>query len=187
MRAWRAAFLPGSRPTPGRRYSWVSLNSKRAAFCGDVLPTFVAPVEIGAQVSARMARRFLPGSRPTPGRRYSWVSTNSKRAAFSWRCATDLRRSGGGRSPGLCAHGAPLFVWIPAYAGTTRYLSLSTSKAHVVRDDVIPTFVAPAEAGVQAYARIARRLLPGSRPTPGRQRICRTLIEAHHHAVYSAI
>jgi len=24
---------------------------------------------------------------------------------------------------GLCTHGAPLFVWIPAYAGTTRYFS----------------------------------------------------------------
>src|SRR5512138_2446497 len=130
---------------------------------------YCSPTPIG--MCAHGASRFLPGSRPTPGRRCSWVSTNSKRAAFSWRCATDLRRSGGGRSPGLCAHGAPLFVWIPAYAGTTRYLSLSTSKAHVVRDDVIPTFVAPAEAGVQAYARIARRFLSGSRPTPGRQGI----------------
>lgn len=27
---------------------------------------------------------------------------------------------------GLCAHGAPIFAWIPAYAGTTTYLSLAT-------------------------------------------------------------
>src|SRR5690606_14708706 len=32
------------------------------------------------------------------------------------------------------------------------------SKRTVVRDDVIPTLVAPAEAGVQAYARMARRV-----------------------------
>src|SRR5690606_4884859 len=29
---------------------------------------------------------------------------------------------------GLCAHGAPIFAWIPASAGTTRYLILATSK-----------------------------------------------------------
>src|SRR5690606_28174959 len=48
--------------------------------------------------------------------------------AFSWRCATHLRRSGGGRSPGRCAYGAPLSVWIPAYAGTTMLLSLAKFK-----------------------------------------------------------
>ena len=41
-----------------------------------------------------------------------------------------------------------VFAWIPAYAGTTMFLSLAKSKAHSFRDDVIPTFVAPAEAGV---------------------------------------
>ena len=51
----------------------------------------------------------------------------------------------------------PLFVWIPAYAGTTTYLSLSVSRRTAFRDDVIPTFVAPAEAGVQVSARMARR------------------------------
>src|SRR5690606_22545973 len=71
-------------------------------------------------------------------------------AAFSWRCATHLRRSGGGRSPGLCAHGAPFFVWIPAYVGTTTYLSPATFEApgffaslrvnHCVRDSS-PTIV----------------------------------------------
>ena len=30
---------------------------------------------------------------------------------------------------GLCAHGAPLFAWIPAYAGTTTYSSPATFKA----------------------------------------------------------
>ena len=30
---------------------------------------------------------------------------------------------------GLCAHGAPLFAWIPAYAGTTMLLSLATFKS----------------------------------------------------------
>ena len=53
----------------------------------------------------------------------------------------------------------PLFVWIPAYAGTTTYLSLATFKARGSRDDVTPAFVAPAEAGVQAAARMARRFL----------------------------
>src|SRR5690606_35139370 len=43
--------------------------------------------------------------------------------AFSARCAPHLRRCGGGRRPRRCAHGAPLFVWIPAYVGTTTYLS----------------------------------------------------------------
>ena len=41
-----------------------------------------------------------------------------------------LRRSGEGRSPGIRAHGAPLFAWIPAYAGTTMYLSPAKFKAH---------------------------------------------------------
>jgi len=70
---------------------------------------------------------------------------------------------------GLGALGAPLFAWIPAYAGTTRYLSLATFKApgfsrrchtHLRRSGV---------GGVQASARMARRFLPGSRPAPGRQ------------------
>ena len=30
---------------------------------------------------------------------------------------------------GLCAHGAPPFVWIPTYAGTTTCLSLATFEA----------------------------------------------------------
>src|SRR5690606_30354923 len=41
------------------------------------------------------------------------------------RLDTHLRRAGVGRSPRLCAHVA-LFAWVPAYAGTTRYLSLAT-------------------------------------------------------------
>ena len=31
---------------------------------------------------------------------------------------------------GLCAHGAPLFAWIPASAGTTMSLSLGKLQAH---------------------------------------------------------
>src|SRR5690606_11759054 len=72
-------------------------------------------------------------------------------------CDTHLRRSGGGRVQIVCARGAPLSVWIPACAGTTRYLSPAT-------------FVAPVEAGVQAVCAHGAPLLPGSRPTPGRQR-----------------
>src|SRR5690606_15339534 len=47
--------------------------------------------------------------------------------------------------------------------------SRQIQRARLFRGDVLPTFVAPAEAGVQASARMARRLLPGSRPTPGRR------------------
>src|SRR5690606_38766720 len=39
-----------------------------------------------------------------------------------------------------------------------------------IQANEIPISVAPAKAGVQAVARMARRLLPGSRPTPGRRR-----------------
>ena len=52
----------------------------------------------------------------------------------------------------LCA-----FAWIPAYAGTTMLLSLAKLKARgcsrffaPIVVPAIPTFVAPAEAGVQA-------------------------------------
>ena len=56
-------------------------------------------------------------------------------------------------------HDAPFFVWIPAYAGTTILLSRVEFKpCRFFRDGVIPTFVAPAKAGVQAYARRARRV-----------------------------
>src|SRR5690606_12465244 len=43
-------------------------------------------------------------------------SSRSRPTTVRGRCDTHIRRSGGGRSPGLCAHGAPLFAWIPAYA-----------------------------------------------------------------------
>src|SRR5690606_16050675 len=38
--------------------------------------------------------------------------------------------------------------------------SRQIQRARLFRGDVLPTFVAPAEAGVQASARMARRLLP---------------------------
>ena len=132
------------------------------------------------------------------------------------RCDTHLRRSGAGRSPRLCAHGAPLLAWIPAYAGTTTYLSLATFKAPgffaslrvnlasvifprtVVgfrRDDqgaerrqnqrnAILIFVAPAQPGVQAFA---RRSAPFLRLDPGLRRDDNSLSLAGFNARLFAI
>ncbi len=54
------------------------------------------------------------------------------------KCDTHLRRSGGGRSPGTARVARNVFAWIPAYAGTTIYLSLATFKAQG-----LPRFFAP--------------------------------------------
>src|SRR5690606_5468741 len=132
----------------------------------DVIPTFVAPAQAGVHASARS--------------------------------------------------GAPLFAWIPAYAGTTTYLSLATFKAPgffaslrvnlasvifprtVVgfrRDDqgaerrqnqrnAILIFVAPAQPGVQAFA---RRSAPFLRLDPGLRRDDNSLSLAGFNARLFAI
>src|SRR5690606_17908374 len=56
---------------------------------------------------------------PTPGRpRYRVSQDPRKRDA-------NLRRSGGGRSPGFTRMARHVFAWIPAYAGTTKVLTVA--------------------------------------------------------------
>src|SRR5690606_17005839 len=93
----------------------------------------VAPRRSAESTLARMALcALLPGSRPTP-------------TAVRRKCDTYLRRSGEGRSPGLGA-------WRSALLPGSRDL-----RPLLFGENAIPIFVAPAKAGVQAWAHGALR------------------------------
>src|SRR5690606_36172564 len=99
----------------------VTPHSKRVVVRDDVRPTFVAPAEAGVQAFVRSGAPFLcldPGLR----RDDMYLShATFKARGCSRRCETHLRRSGGGRSPGIRAQRrTSFFAWIPAYAG--RYV-----------------------------------------------------------------
>src|SRR5690606_3525871 len=125
--------------------AWSLGKFKARGLRGDVLPSFVAPAP---GRSPGLCAHGAPCFCLDPGLRRDDDVVESRQiqsARLSWRCATELRRSGARPESRPLRACAPCFCLDPGLRRDDDVVeSRQIQSARLFRGDVLPTFVAPA-------------------------------------------